>query len=159
MRHRKFLIYLKNVEAKYPGDFDRIRRMSLVEEDGVKRINMGYLCVVGSHVVNGVAQIHSDLLKSTLFKDFYELSPEKFQNKTNGITPRRWLLLCNPSLSDAICDKIGKEWICDLLKLRELENHLTDESFLRTVKQVKQVRNRKSKVDRRKFQFIVYYFF
>jgi starch phosphorylase len=114
--------------------------MSLVEEDGVKRINMGYLCVVGSHVVNGVAQIHSDLLKTTLFKDFYELSPEKFQNKTNGITPRRWLLLCNPSLSDAICDKIGEEWICDLLKLRELESHLTNESFLRTVHKVKQVR-------------------
>jgi starch phosphorylase len=95
---------MKEVEAKYPGDHDRVKRMSLVEEDGVKRINMGYLCVVGSHAVNGVAQIHSDLLKTTLFKDFYEMTPEKFQNKTNGITPRRWLLLCNQSLSDTIVD-------------------------------------------------------
>lgn len=129
--------HLKNVEAKFPGDLDRLRRMSLVEEDGVKRINMGYLCVVGSHTVNGVAQIHSDLLKTTLFKDFYELSPEKFQNKTNGITPRRWLLLCNQSLSDTIVDKIGNEWISDLSKLRLLEQFVNNESFIRDVLKVK----------------------
>ncbi len=103
--------HIEAVRAKFPNDDDRIRRMSLVEEDGEKRINMGYLCIVGSHAVNGVAQIHSDLLKTTLFKDFYEYTPEKFQNKTNGITPRRWLLLCNQSLSDAIADKIGDGWI------------------------------------------------
>jgi len=129
--------HLKNVEAKFPGDLDRLRRMSLVEEDGVKRINMGYLCVVGSHTVNGVAQIHSDLLKTTLFKDFYELSPDKFQNKTNGITPRRWLLLCNQSLSDTIVDKIGNEWISDLSKLRLLEQFVNNESFIRDVLKVK----------------------
>lgn len=130
--------HLQNVEARYPGDVERVRRMSLIEEDGVKRVNMGYLCVVGSHAVNGVAQIHSDLLKTTLFKDFFELSPEKFQNKTNGITPRRWLLLCNQSLSDTIVDKIGNEWISDLAQLRKLEELVTNENFVRSIYKVKQ---------------------
>jgi len=130
--------HLKEVEAKYPGDMDRVRRMSLIEEDGEKRVNMGYLCIVGSHVVNGVAQIHSDLLKTTLFKDFYEFTPEKFQNKTNGITPRRWLLLCNQSLSDTIADKIGEGWISDLLQLRQLEKFVTNENFVRSIYKVKQ---------------------
>lgn len=130
--------HLKDVESKFPGDYDRIKRMSLIEEDGVKRVNMGYLCVVGSHAVNGVAQIHSDLLKTTLFKDFYELTPEKFQNKTNGITPRRWLLLCNPSLSDTIVDKIGNEWISDLSQLRRLEELVNNENFVRSIYKVKQ---------------------
>jgi starch phosphorylase len=130
--------HLKEVEAKFPGDHDRVRRMSLVEEDGVKRINMGYLCVVGSHAVNGVAKIHSDLLKTTLFKDFYEMFPERFQNKTNGITPRRWLLLCNQSLADAVVDRIGDEWISDLNKLKQLSNFVNDENFVRTIYKVKQ---------------------
>jgi starch phosphorylase len=130
--------HLKNVEAKFPGDMDRLRRMSLIEEDGVKRVNMGYLCVVGSHAVNGVAEIHSHLVKTTLFKDFYELTPEKFQNKTNGITPRRWLLLCNPSLSDTIVDKIGNDWISDLSKLRNLEQYINNETFIRDIYKVKQ---------------------
>jgi starch phosphorylase len=101
---------------------DRLRRMSIVEEEGEKRINMAHMCIYGSHAINGVAALHSDLLtkhtyaffeigqrafRSPLgfrFKDFFEMWPEKFQNKTNGITPRRWLLLSNPSLSDLICD-------------------------------------------------------
>lgn len=130
--------HLDAVRQKFPGDYDRLRRMSLVEEDGEKRINMGYLCIVGSHAVNGVAAIHSELLKTTLFKDFYEYTPEKFQNKTNGITPRRWLLLCNQSLSDAIADKIGKGWICDLSQLRQLEKHISNENFVREVYTIKQ---------------------
>jgi starch phosphorylase len=130
--------HLKNVEQRFPGDYDRMRRMSLIEEDGIKRVNMGYLCVVGSHAVNGVAEIHSHLVKTTLFKDFYDLTPEKFQNKTNGITPRRWLLLCNPSLSDTIVDKIGKDWIGDLSKLRKLEQYITNENFMRDIYKVKQ---------------------
>lgn len=130
--------HLKHVESKFPGDFDRVRRMSLIEEEGGKRVNMGFLCVVGAHAVNGVARIHSDLLKTTLFKDFYELTPEKFQNKTNGITPRRWLLLCNPSLSDAIVDKIGNEWISDLSNLRNLEQFVSNENFVRSIYKVKQ---------------------
>jgi len=130
--------HLEDVRAKFPNDDDRIRRMSLVEEDGEKRINMGYLCIVGSHAVNGVAQIHSDLLKTTLFKDFYEYTPEKFQNKTNGITPRRWLLLCNQSLSDAIADKIGDGWIKDLCQLKQLAKFVSNENFVRDVYKVKQ---------------------
>lgn len=130
--------HLKNVEKVFPGDYEKLKRMSLVEEDGVKRINMGYLCVVGSHAVNGVAAIHSHLVKTTLYKDFYDLTPEKFQNKTNGITPRRWMLLCNPSLSDTICDKIGNEWVKDLSKLRNLEKFITDDNFIRDIYKVKQ---------------------
>jgi glycogen phosphorylase len=130
--------FLKEVEAKFPGDNERLRRMSLVEEDGVKRINMGYLCVVGSHAVNGVAAIHSELLKTTLFKDFYEMWPDKFQNKTNGITPRRWLLLCNESLSEIIVDKIGNEWIHNLSDLRQLEKFASNDNFVHNVHKVKQ---------------------
>lgn len=125
-------LHLQNVAAKWPGNMDRIRRMSLIEEDGEKRVNMAHLSIVGSHAINGVARIHSEILKDSVyvlriifirfyqnfksrkcityqyffcfisFRDFYELTPEKFQNKTNGITPRRWLLLCNPNLSDII---------------------------------------------------------
>ncbi|XP_051507520.1 glycogen phosphorylase, liver form-like [Myxocyprinus asiaticus] len=87
-------------------DLDRIRRMSLIEERGGKRvnINMAHLRIVGSHKVNGVAQIHSDIIKTDIFRDFSELDPEKFLNKTNGITPQRWLLLCNPGLADLIAE-------------------------------------------------------
>uniref|UniRef100_UPI003AACC6B7 glycogen phosphorylase, brain form-like n=1 Tax=Centroberyx gerrardi TaxID=166262 RepID=UPI003AACC6B7 len=96
--------HLDRVAALFPGDTARLRRMSLIEEGEPKRINMAHLCVVGSHAVNGVAQIHSDIVKSTVFKDFHDVDPEKFQNKTNGITPRRWLLLCNPGLADIIAE-------------------------------------------------------
>ncbi|CAF2745293.1 unnamed protein product [Rotaria sp. Silwood2] len=98
---------------------------------------MAYLSVVGSHAVNGVAQLHSRLLKSTLFKDFYELNPEKFQNKTNGITPRRWLLLCNPDLSELISSKIGDDWITDLSELAKLRAYINDEQFIRDVQHTK----------------------
>ncbi|XP_025923526.1 glycogen phosphorylase, muscle form-like, partial [Apteryx rowi] len=97
----------QRVYATYPGDHDRLRRMSLVEEGSVKRINMAHLCIAGSHAVNGVARIHSEILKKTVFKDFYELEPQKFQNKTNGITPRRWLVLCNPGLAEVIAEVRG----------------------------------------------------
>uniref|UniRef100_A0A4W5P9T4 Alpha-1,4 glucan phosphorylase n=1 Tax=Hucho hucho TaxID=62062 RepID=A0A4W5P9T4_9TELE len=97
-------LHLQRIAAMFPGDNDRLRRMSLIEEGDPKRINMAHLCVVGSHAVNGVARIHSEIVKNTVFKDFYEVEPEKFQNKTNGITPRRWLLLCNPGLADLIAE-------------------------------------------------------
>ncbi|KAK3849685.1 hypothetical protein Pcinc_043571 [Petrolisthes cinctipes] len=103
-------LHLQEVAKKWPGDMDRQGRMSLVEEHGEKRINMANLCIVGSHAVNGVAAIHSEIIKRDIFRDFYEMFPEKFQNKTNGITPRRWLLLCNPALADVIAEKIGEEW-------------------------------------------------
>lgn len=135
--------HLQEIEKRWPGDMGRMRRMSLIEEDGEKRVNMANLCVVGSHAVNGVAAIHSDILKATVFRDFYELWPEKFQNKTNGITPRRWLLLCNPGLSDLICDKIGEDWTVHLDKLQELKRWAKDPAFQRAVMKVKQDNKRR----------------
>ncbi|XP_078086337.1 glycogen phosphorylase, brain form [Mustelus asterias] len=130
--------HLDNIAALYPGDMDRLARMSLIEEGDPKRINMAHLSVVGSHAVNGVARIHSEIVKSTIFKDFYEVEPDKFQNKTNGITPRRWLLLCNPGLADIIAERIGEGFITDLYQLKELLNHVDNEAFIRDVANIKQ---------------------
>uniref|UniRef100_A0A667YT08 Alpha-1,4 glucan phosphorylase n=1 Tax=Myripristis murdjan TaxID=586833 RepID=A0A667YT08_9TELE len=130
--------HLENVAAKYPGDVDRLRRMSLIEEGGQKRINMAHLCIVGSHAVNGVAQIHSDILTATIFKDFYEMEPHKFQNKTNGITPRRWLVMCNPGLAEVIAERIGEDFIRDLDQLKNLRKYVNDDAFIRDVAKVKQ---------------------
>uniref|UniRef100_A0A9J8D429 Alpha-1,4 glucan phosphorylase n=1 Tax=Cyprinus carpio carpio TaxID=630221 RepID=A0A9J8D429_CYPCA len=130
--------HLDRVAALYPGDSDRLCRMSLIEEGNPKRINMAHLCVVGSHAVNGVARIHSDIVKTTVFKDFCDIEPEKFQNKTNGITPRRWLLLCNPGLADIIAEKIGEEFLTDLFQLRKLLDFVDDSVFIRDVANVKQ---------------------
>lgn len=135
--HINFL-HLQEVQAKFPGDLDRMRRMSLIEEEGEKRVNMAHLSIVGSHAVNGVAAIHSEIIKKDIFKDFYEMTPEKFQNKTNGITPRRWLLLCNPSLSDIVAEKIGEEWPVHLEQLQQLKKWAKDPSFQRLVQKVKQ---------------------
>uniref|UniRef100_A0A8U8CHN2 Alpha-1,4 glucan phosphorylase n=1 Tax=Geospiza parvula TaxID=87175 RepID=A0A8U8CHN2_GEOPR len=131
-------MHLDRVAALYPGDIDRLRRMSVIEEGDCKRINMAHLCVIGSHAVNGVARIHSDIVKNSVFKDFYELEPEKFQNKTNGITPRRWLLLCNPGLADIIAEKIGEGFITDLSQLKKLLEFIDNETFIRDVAKVKQ---------------------
>uniref|UniRef100_V9KGD3 Alpha-1,4 glucan phosphorylase n=1 Tax=Callorhinchus milii TaxID=7868 RepID=V9KGD3_CALMI len=135
--------HLDNIATLYPGDMARMKRMSLIEEDNPKRINMAHLCVVGTHAVNGVAQIHSDIVKNTVFKDFYELQPDKFQNKTNGITPRRWLLLCNPGLADIIAEKIGEDFFVDLSQLKQLLKYVDDESFIRDVAKVKQENKQK----------------
>jgi len=96
------------------------------------------MCIVGSHAVNGVARIHSDILKATIFKDFYEMEPEKFQNKTNGITPRRFLLMCNPGLAEVIAERIGEEFIRDLDQLKGLLEFVDDEAFIRDIAKVKQ---------------------
>ncbi|XP_065217799.1 glycogen phosphorylase [Planococcus citri] len=130
--------HLQNVLKKYPDDLARMGRMSLIEEDGEKRINMAHLSIVGSHAVNGVAFIHSEIIKNDIFKDFYEMTPEKFQNKTNGITPRRWLLLCNPALSDVVADKIGEGWITHLDELQQLKPFAKDPMFQREIQKVKQ---------------------
>ncbi|XP_076024706.1 glycogen phosphorylase, muscle form [Genypterus blacodes] len=130
--------HLERVAAKFPGDHDRLCRMSLIEEGGQKRINMAFLCIVGSHAVNGVAQIHSDILTATIFKDFYEMEPHKFQNKTNGITPRRWLVMCNPGLAEVIAERIGEDFIRDLDQLQGLRNFVNDEAFIRDIAKVKQ---------------------
>uniref|UniRef100_A0A9R1SMD2 Alpha-1,4 glucan phosphorylase n=2 Tax=Cyprinus carpio TaxID=7962 RepID=A0A9R1SMD2_CYPCA len=131
-------LLLQRVSSLYPGDVDRMRRMSLIEEGGQKRVNMAHLCIVGSHAVNGVARIHSDILKATVFKDFYEMDPHKFQNKTNGITPRRWLVMCNPGLAEVIAERIGEDFIRDLDQLKKLRNFVNDEAFIRDIAKVKQ---------------------
>uniref|UniRef100_A0A8C5PSV2 Alpha-1,4 glucan phosphorylase n=1 Tax=Leptobrachium leishanense TaxID=445787 RepID=A0A8C5PSV2_9ANUR len=130
--------HLNRVSSLFPGDGGRMSRMSLVEEGSVKRINMAHLCIVGSHAVNGVAQIHSDIIKDTVFRDFYEMDPHKFQNKTNGITPRRWLVLCNPGLAEVIAERIGDEYITQLDQLKKLLNFVNDDGLIRDIAKVKQ---------------------
>jgi starch phosphorylase len=113
---------LDSVRARFPGDTGRIRRMSLIEEDGGNRkIRMANLAIVGSHSTNGVAAIHSELLRTRVLGDFADMYPERFNNKTNGVTPRRWLLLANPWLAGTIREAIGDDWITDLSQLRRLE--------------------------------------
>jgi glycogen phosphorylase len=118
------------VEAKWPGDNDKKRICSLIEENGHKQVRMANLSVVGAHAVNGVAALHTALLKKDLFPEFDALYPGKFQNKTNGITPRRWLLKCNPLLATAITKKLGSNaWVRELDELRGLEKYATDAAF------------------------------
>lgn len=121
--------FLKSIEERYPGDTDRLKRMSLIEEGTPKRVRMAYLAIIGSRSVNGVSALHSDLLKEKLFKDFYEYSPEKFNNKTNGITQRRWLLKANPKLSSLITSSIGDKWVTNLSELDQLGKFASDQAF------------------------------
>jgi starch phosphorylase len=128
--------FLQHVATTWPGDLDRMRRMSLIEEGTPKQVRMAHLAVVGSHAVNGVAALHSSLLKSELMPDFAQLWPEKFHNKTNGVTQRRWLLKANPRLVALLQRVIGDSWIIDLDKLRGLEAYAEDtalqHAFLQT---------------------------
>ncbi len=121
--------FLDEVRAKFPGDEDRLRRMSLIGEDGGKSVRMAHLATVGSHAINGVAALHSELLKESVLKDFYEMWPERFSNKTNGITPRRFLALANPGLRDLLDSTLGDGWLGDLVKLRGLESFVDDAAF------------------------------
>lgn len=130
--------HLEKVSAKWPGDWEKLREMSLIEEGDCKKINMANLSIIGSHKVNGVAFIHSEIIKRETFKWFYEMDPEKFNNKTNGVTPRRWLVLCNPGLADLIADKIGEEWIVHLEQLSKLKQFMDDKIFLKKLQTVKQ---------------------
>ncbi len=124
--------FLDSLQLHYPGDTDRLARMSLIEEGSERKVRMAHLATVGSHSVNGVAEIHTHLLKNEVLRDFNELWPEKFNNKTNGITPRRWLLLCNQKLSFLIREKIGKDWLKDLSQLRRLEEFVDQPAFRET---------------------------
>jgi starch phosphorylase len=119
--------FLRTVQINYPGDTDRLRRVSLIEEgrEG-KNVRMAHLCAVGSHSVNGVSELHSQLLKTDVMRDFDELYPTRFNNKTNGVTPRRWLLECNPGLSSLLTEKIGKEWPKDLDLLANFASQASD---------------------------------
>ncbi len=121
--------HLNNVRAKFPGDEDRVRRLSLINEDGGKFVRMAHLASLGSHAINGVAALHTELLKTNVLRDFYALTPEKFSNKTNGVTPRRWMVLSNPRLAQLLTARLGAGWIHDLEKLRRLEPLVDDQDF------------------------------
>jgi starch phosphorylase len=121
--------FLREVSVRYLGDDNRVRNMSLVGEDGEKRIRMANLAIIGSHTVNGVAELHTRLLKEEIFRDFDEMQPGKIINITNGITPRRWLLAANPGLAQLITGRIGKGWIKDLDELRKIEPFCDDPDF------------------------------
>lgn len=130
--------FLRMVAMKWPGDTQRQRRMSIIEEGEVRQIRMAYLAIVGSFSVNGVAALHSRLLSCGLFRDFYELWPERFNNKTNGVTPRRWVAYANPGMSALISEKIGHDWVQDYAKIAALEPYADDEEFRQRWHAVKQ---------------------
>jgi len=134
--------FLREVASRYPLDEQRLRRMSIIEESEPKYVRMAHLAVVGSCSVNGVAKLHSDLLKNEVLRDFAEYWPEKFNNKTNGITPRRWLLKANPPLAQLITETIGDGWITDLEQLRRLECFVDDPGFRAAFWEAKQKNKR-----------------
>jgi starch phosphorylase len=121
--------FIAQVASRWPGDNERLRRMSLIEEGQVPQVRMAYLAIVGSFSVNGVAALHSKLLVEGLFRDFYELWPHKFNNKTNGVTPRRWLAMCNAGLRELLNETIGRAWVRDLAQLERLAPHADDPAF------------------------------
>ncbi|HVS37764.1 MAG TPA: glycogen/starch/alpha-glucan phosphorylase [Gemmataceae bacterium] len=130
--------FLEAAARKKPGDDGLLRRVSLIEEGDPKQVRMANVAVVGGHSVNGVAAIHSELVKKELFPDFYALFPQRFNNKTNGVTPRRWLLVANPGLAKLATEAVGDGWITDLDKLRGLEKLARDASFRERFLEVKQ---------------------
>jgi starch phosphorylase len=130
--------FLSDIRGQFPGDQERIQRASLVEEGISKKVRMANLAVVGSHSTNGVAAIHSNLLRETTLKDLAEIFPERFNNKTNGVTPRRWLQLCNPGLSTLITDAIGDGWTRDLGELSKLKSFIEDNGFREDFRNAKQ---------------------
>ena len=124
--------FLDDLRARFPGDEGRIARMSLIEEGPRRRVRMAHLAVVGSHSTNGVAAIHSDLLRTRVLSDFAEIYPERFNNKTNGVTPRRWLQQANPALSRLIDQRVGGDWVTNLERLRDLLPLADDSRLPRT---------------------------
>jgi glycogen phosphorylase len=133
--NRRFLV---DINKRYPGEEDRVARLSIIDETGEKNVRMANLASVGSFAINGVAALHSELLKQTVLRDFYEISPEKFLNVTNGVTPRRWIVLSNPSLSDLITKSIGNTWPSNLdTELKKLEPFADDTSFQKKWQKIK----------------------
>ncbi|MDD5319715.1 MAG: glycogen/starch/alpha-glucan phosphorylase [Methylococcales bacterium] len=130
--------FMAEVSMHWPGDSDRLRRMSIIEEGDEQQVRMAYLAIVGSFSVNGVARLHSRLLQQGLFSDFYALWPHKFNNKTNGVTPRRWLAACNPELASLITETIGDRWVTDLAQLKKLEPYAEDAQFRQRWHAIKQ---------------------
>lgn len=134
--------FLDGVAKRWPGDLGRLQRMSLIEEAPVRSVRMANLAIVGSHSVNGVAALHSTLIRRRLVPEFAELWPERFNNKTNGVTPRRWLLACNPRLAATISRRIGAAWVRDLTQLRGLEHFADDGAFQADVAEAKRANKR-----------------
>jgi starch phosphorylase len=132
--------FLDEVRIRFPDQEDRITRMSLIDETGGRYVRMAHLACVGSHAINGVAALHTELLKSDVLRDFYEMYPEKFSNKTNGVTPRRFMVLSNQPLSKLITEKIGEDWVLHLDKLSQLEASVNDPEFQQQWRQIKQAR-------------------
>ena len=135
--------FLQQVSNRWPGDTEIQRRMSIIEEGSDPQVRMAYLAIAGSFSVNGVAALHTDLLKDGLFRDFCELWPEKFNNKTNGVTPRRWLASCNPELRELLDSTIGNKWITNLDELGKLGEHVNDDKLRSAWRQVKFSNKRK----------------
>ncbi len=129
--------FLDEVRARYPGDNYRLARVSLIEEGAIRHVRMANLAIVGSHSTNGVAALHSELLKQRLVPDFASIFPGRFNNKTNGVTPRRWLLLANPALSGVITAAIGDGWVANLTELEKLKRLATDSSFRQAIRNAK----------------------
>ena len=129
--------FLGEVALRWPGDTDRMRRMSIIEEGHTPMVQMAHLAIVGSFSINGVAELHSALLVEGLFRDFYELWPHKFNNKTNGVTQRRWLAMCNPAQCELMSSKIGEGWISDLQQLKNIAPFANDKKFREQWQQMK----------------------
>jgi starch phosphorylase len=121
--------FLAAVRAQYPGDEARAARMSLIEDGAAKKVRMANLAIVGSHSTNGVAAIHTELLKKYVVADFAQMFPRRFNNKTNGVTPRRWLLVANPALANVITEAIGDTWIGDFSQIARLKLLASDSAF------------------------------
>ncbi len=141
--------FLRTVARSWPGDIDRQRRMSIIEEGPEKQVRMANLAIVGSHAINGVSHLHSELIKSALVPDFAQLWPERFSNKTNGVAPRRWILKANPGLSVLLTRTVGEEWITDLERVRAIEKGAGDPAFREEFREIK--RHNKEKLAREVF--------
>ena len=135
--------FIGQIAERFPGDSDRLRRMSIIGEEGEKHVRMAHLAIVGSHSVNGVSALHSGILKNDLFRDFYQLWPERFNNKTNGITQRRWLKYCNRWLADLISSRIGQGWVTDLDQLKKLIPLADDRDFQQQWIEIKHANKRR----------------
>ena len=129
--------FMDQILERYPDDVGRMNRMSLIEENHTKYIRMANLSIIGSHSTNGVAELHSTILREKVFSDFHEMFPNRFNNKTNGITPRRWLKACNPELSKLITDYIGDSWVHDLSEIKKLQDHINDSDLIQRWKKIK----------------------
>lgn len=134
--------FLEVIQARYPGSHQLLERLSVIEEGAEKQIRMAHLACLGSHAINGVAALHTELLKQDTLGDFYQLWPERFYNKTNGVTPRRWILLSNPKLSALVTEKIGQGWLTDLEQFRQLEAYIDDPAFRASWQEIKQANKR-----------------